>query len=180
MSSTRRLLGSLPTNILLVVLALVVALLPLILSEPLVRRMADEERLKMQTWAEATECIASQSDEQLNALALQILESNTTIPLILTDSLGNILGYKNIDSAAVARDSTYLEKRLTAFRSGYAPIEIDLGTAGRQYLYYSDSSNLRRLLRFPYLQTGIFILYIIILVLTIRSLLHWEQDRIWV
>ncbi|WP_308555302.1 HAMP domain-containing sensor histidine kinase [uncultured Porphyromonas sp.] len=180
MSSSRRLLGSLPTNILLVVLALVVALLPLILSEPLVRRMADEERLKMQTWAEATECIASQSDEQLNALALQILESNTTIPLILTDSLGNILGYKNIDSVAVARDSTYLAKRLTAFRSGYAPIEIDLGTAGRQYLYYSDSSNLRRLLRFPYLQTGIFILYIIILVLTIRSLLHWEQDRIWV
>ncbi len=180
MSSTRRLLGSLPTNILLVVLALVVALLPLILSEPLVRRMADEERLKMQTWAEATECIASQSDEQLNALALQILESNTTIPLILTDSLGNILGYKNIDPEAVARDSTYLAKRLTAFRSGYAPIEIDLGTAGRQYLYYSDSSNLRRLLRFPYLQTGIFILYIIILVLTIRSLLHWEQDRIWV
>ncbi|EFR34740.1 ATPase/histidine kinase/DNA gyrase B/HSP90 domain protein [Porphyromonas asaccharolytica PR426713P-I] len=161
-------------------LALVVALLPLILSEPLVRRMADEERLKMQTWAEATECIASQSDEQLNALALQILESNTTIPLILTDSLGNILGYKNIDPEAVARDSTYLKKRLTAFRSGYAPIEIDLGTAGRQYLYYSDSSNLRRLLRFPYLQTGIFILYIIILVLTIRSLLHWEQDRIWV
>ena len=180
MSSTRRLLGSLPTNILLVVLALVVALLPLILSEPLVRRMADEERLKMQTWAEATECIASQSDEQLNALALQILESNTTIPLILTDSLGNILGYKNIDPEAVARDSTYLEKRLVAFRSGYSPIEIDLGTAGRQYLYYSDSSNLRRLLRFPYLQTGIFILYIIILVLTIRSLLHWEQDRIWV
>ena len=180
MSSTRRLLGSLPTNILLVVLALGVSLLPLILSEPLVRRMADEERLKMQTWAEATECIASQSDEQLNALALQILESNTTIPLILTDSLGNILGYKNIDPEEVARDSTVLEKRLTAFRSGYAPIEIDLGTAGRQYLYYSDSSNLRRLLRFPYLQTGIFILYIIILVLNIRSLLHWEHDRIWV
>lgn len=180
MSSSRRLLGTLPTNILLVVLALVVALLPLILSEPLVRRMADEERLKMQTWAEATECIASQSDEQLNALALQILESNTTIPLILTDSLGDILGYKNIDPEAVARDSTYLERRLAAFCSGYAPIEIDLGTAGRQYLYYSDSSNLRRLLRFPYLQTGIFILYIIILVLTIRSLLHWEQDRIWV
>ena len=73
MSSSRRLLGTLPTNILLVVLALIVALLPLILSEPLVRRMADEERLKMQTWAEATECIASQSDKQLNALALQIL-----------------------------------------------------------------------------------------------------------
>lgn len=180
MSSTRRFLGSLPTNILLVVLALIVALLPLVLSEPLVRRMADEERIKMQTWAEATECIASQSDEQMNALALQIIESNVTIPLILTDSQGQILGYKNLDSERIARDSTYLTRRLASLRNGYDPIVIDLGEAGRQYLYYSDSSHLRQLLRFPYLQTGIFVLYIIILVLTIRSLLHWEQDRIWV
>lgn len=179
-SSPRRLLGLLPTNILLIALALIVALLPLLLLEPLVRRMAEEERLKMQTWAEATECIASQSDAQLNALALQILESNTTIPLLLTDSLGNILGYKNLDTLHIGRDTSYLKDCLESFRKGYPPIVIDLGSAGKQYLYYSDSSSLRQLLRFPYMQIGIFITYVVILVLTIRSLLRWEQDRIWV
>lgn len=172
--------GSLPANLLLVILALVVASLPLILSEQLMNRMEQEERLKIQTWAKATESIASESGDALNDLALQIIESNTTIPLILTSAEDDIIGYKNLNEDKVAKDSTYLSSELQRFKSGYPPIVIDLGGAGKQYLYYNDSSTLRQLLRFPYLQTGVFMIYIIILVITIHSMRRWEQDRIWV
>lgn len=173
-------IGSLPANLLLVILALVVASLPLILSEQLMNRMEQEERLKIQTWAKATESIASESGDALNDLALQIIESNTTIPLILTSAEDDIIGYKNLNEDKVAKDSTYLSSELQRFKSGYPPIVIDLGGAGKQYLYYNDSSTLRQLLRFPYLQTGVFMIYIIILVITIHSMRRWEQDRIWV
>lgn len=172
--------GSLPANLLLVILALIVASLPLVLSEQLMNRMEQEERLKIQTWAKATESIASESGDALNDLALQIIESNTTIPLILTSAEDDIIGYKNLNEDKVAKDSTYLSSELQRFKSGYPPIVIDLGGAGKQYLYYNDSSTLRQLLRFPYLQTGVFMIYIIILVITIHSMRRWEQDRIWV
>ncbi len=49
----------LPLNILLALVALVVAVVPILLSQKLHKKMVEEERIKMELWAASTEALAS-------------------------------------------------------------------------------------------------------------------------
>lgn len=52
----------------------------------------------MQIWAEASKMLTiSESSADLN-FYLNVLDNNTTIPVILADDQGNITSWKNIDS----------------------------------------------------------------------------------
>ena len=69
----------------------------LVISNRLVEDLSTEERNKMEIWAEATRSVAGdQSDIDMN-LVLKILQSNTTIPIIIVDSQNNILQTHNLD-----------------------------------------------------------------------------------
>ena len=76
--------------------AVAFAVLSLVISDRLVRRMGEEERRKMELWAAATQSVASNDYEKSLLFASRILESNTTIPMILTDVQGRILSYNNL------------------------------------------------------------------------------------
>ena len=57
-----------------------------------------EERSKMQNWSSAYQEINDRSDLEVNigGLPLEIIQSNSTTPMILTDNEGNIVNYNNI------------------------------------------------------------------------------------
>ena len=54
--------------------------------------MAEEEQKSVAMWAEATRRLTAPTDDQDNNMSflLQVLEMNTDIPIILTDSSLNI------------------------------------------------------------------------------------------
>lgn len=153
------------------------AVVSLVVSDRLVKRMGEEERRKMELWAAATQAVASSDYEQSLLFASRILESNTTIPMILTDKQGRILSYNNIDLPRSNPDQ-YLYQKLEEFRSGYPPIIVDNGLE-EEYLYYSDSSTLVQLLLFPYVQVSVFLVILGISVLAIVSLKRADQNHIW-
>lgn len=156
--------------------AVLFAVMSLVVSDRLVRRMAEEERLKMEIWAHATQTLASGDYESAFTFPVRILESNTTIPIILTNEQGTILSHNNLDLPR-QNPEKYLYKKLQEFRSGYPPIVID--AYPKQFLYYSDSTMLRQLLFFPYIQLGIFLVLLAISVLAIVSLKRADQNHIW-
>lgn len=171
---------SLSLNILLALLAIAVATLPVVLSQQLHRKMVADERAKMELWAEATEGLASDSEENALNLMLHIIQSNETIPILLVTDRDSIVSFNNI-SIPEGRDTLeYLSRYLAQVRGGYPPIAIDLGTEGYQYLYYSDSSTLESLTLFPWLQGVVFILFVGIVIIAAVWAKRNAQNRLWV
>ncbi len=163
-------------RIILVVGAVLFAVVSLLVSDRLVRLMGQEERRKMEIWAAATQAVASNDYEQSLYFASRILESNTTIPMILVDGQGRILSYNNIDLPR-RNPEKYLYQKLAEFREGYPPIKIENITT--EYLYYSDSSTLQQLLLFPYVQVAVFLVILGISLLAITSMKRADQNHIW-
>ena len=72
------------------------------ISTGLVADLSRQERERMEIWADATrEIVSSVADDSGAAIdidfLLRIIESNTTIPVLLTDDEGNILQQRNFD-----------------------------------------------------------------------------------
>ena len=164
-------------RIVVIIVAIFFAVVSLVISDRLVSQMAEEERHKMELWAAATLSVTSNDYEESLLFASRIIESNTTIPMIQVNARGEIINYNNIDLPRTD-PSRYLYQKLKEFREGYPPIEIDYGL-GKEYLYYSDSTTLKQLLLFPYVQVAVFLIILGVSVLAIISLKRADQNFIW-
>ena len=164
-------------RIVVIIVAIFFAVVSLVISDRLVSQMAEEERHKMELWAAATQSVTSNDYEESLLFASRIIESNTTIPMIQVNARGEIINYNNIDLPRTD-PSRYLYQKLKEFKEGYPPIEIDYGL-GKEYLYYSDSTTLKQLLLFPYVQVAVFLIILGVSVLAIVSLKRADQNFIW-
>lgn len=136
------------------------------------RQFAQEEQERMELWANATQkLIKAEPDEDIDFYTT-IIERNTTIPVYMLDSAGNVLYMRNVKKPV--KDPTTL----------YGPIEIrfkDLdGTQVLQYIYYDQSMLLTQLRYVPYAQFAVIIIFVLLAVFSIITTQRNEQNRVWV
>lgn len=143
--------------------------------------LKDEEYKRMKLWSEATRILSSADDEEgaATGLVLEVISQNTTIPVILCDTANHILFWRNINEGDYM-DSTSRYKLLNQMKSNGNVIKVDLGDGETQYLYYSDSSIIRQLSRFPMVQMVLVSLFILFGYLFFSSSQRAEQNRVWV
>jgi signal transduction histidine kinase len=100
-------------------------------------QVQEEERKKVELYAEAQKRFISNSTNEDQGFYLKIIENNTSIPVILTDAEGNITGNKNtvFNSDTVPNMKDYLRKEF----SKYPPIPINYYKNEVNYIYYNDS-----------------------------------------
>lgn len=151
----------------------------LYISNRLVADLSIEERNKMEIWAEATREVASSDTDMDMGLILKIIQSNTSIPVIVADEQDSIRQILNLKIPEKSPD-TYLKNKLEEFKSGSNKIEIYIDENTRQYLYYDDSILLKRLSYFPYIQLSVMLLFILIAYLALISSKKAEQNKVWV
>ena len=151
----------------------------LYISNQLVADLSVEERNKMEIWAEATREVASNDTDMDMGLILKIIQSNTSIPVIVADEQDSIRQILNLKIPEKSPD-IYLRKKLEEFKSGSNKIEIYIDEHTRQYLYYDDSILLKRLSYFPYIQLAVMLLFILIAYLALMSSKKAEQNKVWV
>jgi hypothetical protein len=72
-----------------------------------------EERLKMNLWANANKTLMNAGETTDVELPLQIFSNNTSIPIILTEN-DSIINYRNIDDA-IAKDKQKVAAFFTWF-----------------------------------------------------------------
>lgn len=167
-------------KILLLFLAVVIGIGSFLYTNWLVRKMAIEERKNVELWAGATKRLVNDditSGEDFNFM-LSILERNTTIPILLLDSLGIIITDKNIEYTP-DRKSQVLQRELQKMKSENEPIIVDTGTE-KQYLYYRSSVLLENLKYYPLVQFAIIFLFILVAYLAFNSSRNAEQNQVWV
>ena len=133
----------------------------------------------MEIWAEATREVASNDTDMDMGLILKIIQSNTSIPVIVADEQDSIRQILNLKIPEKSPD-IYLRKKLEEFKSGSNKIEIYIDEHTRQYLYYDDSILLKRLSYFPYIQLAVMLLFILIAYLALMSSKKAEQNKVWV
>ncbi|MDE6430566.1 MAG: hypothetical protein K2K65_05295, partial [Duncaniella sp.] len=74
----------------------------------------------------------------------------------------------------------YLVKKLGELRQSPNVIEIDMGDAGKQWLYYEDSKVLKSLSFYPYVQLLVLLAFVLIVYYAVSSTKRAEQNKVWV
>ncbi len=168
-------------KILLLLLAVGIGIGSFFYTNWLVKKMAAEERKNVELWAEATQQLANSdinSNQDITFL-VDILNRNTTIPIITTDSLGRILEKKNISFNEENKDRV-LKRELHKMKEENEPIVISVSETEKQYLYYRDSVLLENLKYYPVIQFAVIFLFILVAYLAFSSSRNAEQNQVWV
>ena len=85
----------------------------------------NEERIKMELFAQAQKSLNNSGPDTDVDLPFQIISNNTTIPLILTDQDNKILDSNNIDPE-VMQDSISAKILLQRFKNENVPIKLEI------------------------------------------------------
>lgn len=163
-------------KVLLLVFAVVIGLGSLIYTHDLVSRLKEEEKKKAEQWAEATRRLVTSDDFEF---LFSIIEDNTTVPVILIDEEHNIISHRNIPSA-ISSDITSLMRMLGRMEKRNKPITIELPNGIVNYLYYRESTLLRQLRIYPYVQLAVILLFIGVAYVAFSSSRMAEQNQVWV
>lgn len=145
----------------------------------LVNQLSEEEKKKVRLWAEGTKRLANMEETGDLSFALEVITSNTTVPVILTDSNDQIKGARNLDSLRMD-DSLYLKSQLQIMKSEGTRLEIPYAENQVDYIYYKDSVLLTRLRYYPFVQLGIIGLFLAIAYFAFSSSRKAEQNQVWV
>ncbi len=146
----------------------------------LVKQLSQSERERITLWAQAYREVQNiDVNQQISPLVLEIIRSNTTIPVILADNKGKIISYANLDSLK-SRDSAYLYRQLKIMKDQHKPIVIDLGEGVRQYLYYKDSFLLTALYYYPIIQFIVVVVFLIVIFFAGTVAAKAEENKLWV
>ncbi len=167
-------------KILLIGLLTLIVIATILYSNYLAEKLAGEERKKIELIANVYKKLNSASDNLDISFMFEIISSNTTVPLILADEKGTVIGFKNIDSVRAQTDKKYLQSTLEDMKKEKEPIQIVFSENARNFIYYNDSYLLRQLIYFPYIQSTIILVFLIIAYVAFSSSRRAEQNRVWV
>ncbi len=167
-------------KMLLFLLAILIGIGSLMYTNALVNTLSQEEKKKVELWAEATSLLAREevTVQDLNLYLTQLISNNTTVPVILVDDEGNMQP-RNLDSAKVQKPG-YLEDELEIMKEQNPPILILLSNGKRNYIYFKESTILSKLTWYPYIQLTLIILFILVAYFAFSSSRHAEQNQVWV
>ena len=167
-------------KILLVVMAVVIAFASLFISHLLVQDLLDEERAKMQVWADAMHAINEAGPDDDMSLAFSVIKSNSTIPVVVMSSSNEVFDYSNIDIEG-KDTAAYLKDFGERMQRADNCIKIAYGdSTDYELVCYDESVMLKRLSAWPYVQLGIVLIFVVVAIFALLSSKRAEQNKVWV
>jgi len=165
----------------IIVCATLIGGISLYYTNVLARNMATEEHKRMQIWAEAIRQMQISENEVEINFCLEIIRNNTSIPVILTADDNIVVQTRNLsDSLAIMSDSAYSARRIEALRAKHNPIVINLPDNHKNFIYYDDSTVLKQLAHFPFIQMSIIAIFLLVAYLAFSSSRRAEQNKVWI
>ena len=199
--------------------AITIAIVSVWVTNTLVNQLKEEERKKIEIWAETTKVLTSQavlSDMEsdyltqtentpdserfdklkqyinnafinYDVLLNKIIQGNTTIPVIIFWNNGELLDSRNVlsskqetDSSFIKNKDSYLKEKSQQFKKRHEPIVIQFDENSSLYVYYDDSTVLKNLQLFPFVQLAVVFIFIAVSFFALNSAKKAEQNRVWV
>ena len=166
------------------VIAIVIAIGSLWVSHTITEALSQEERNKMEVWAEAIHSLNTADENTDLALVLKVVNGNNTIPVVVIDAKDSVQAIRNINftatkSADVNSQALALAHQLK--RKGRA-IKLQMSDNPHDFIEvcYDDSLLIKRLTIYPYIQLTVVVLFITLALLALLWSKKAEQNRLWV
>ena len=144
----------------------------------LVAELRDRESRQIQLLSAALEYAAT-TTENLTFINQEIIQQNYSIPIIMVDSEGTPLEFRNINfkKNADGQDSTKtLERELLEMQDEYEPIHLQEADIR---VYYRNSELLTNLRYYPYIQLAVILLFGALAYALFNQSKIAEQNRVW-
>jgi len=169
-------------RVLVAIIAILIVSGTIVYSRYLANKIANEEKQKVEEWVAAGRFLMESSNEADTRLPFKIIQNNENdVPIIETDEKDSIIQSINLDSLKIAKDRSYLNKKLRSFKSQNEPIvwTNPLDSTQRNLYYYGESRLLTEVRYYPIVQLIIVGLFIIITLLALRSSYRSAQNQVW-
>ena len=169
-------------KILLVVMAVVMSVGSLVISHFLVRDLKREEQRKMEIWAEAMRSLNSADEYTDLTLVLTVLNSNSTIPVVVLNREGEVQDYRNIPlrEGSAEEQMRAVKRKAQSMMDAGRVIRVYLSSTDYMEICYADSLLLRRLAWWPYVQLGLVFVFVVVAIFALLSSKRAEQNKVWV
>lgn len=187
-------------KIILLVFTVCALIFFLVASNRLVKQLASQERERMDIWAQATQRLAQAETEADIDFYLSIISQNNSIPVLVADSGMRILDFRNFNLPEAFNGDESFEM-LSENNRKFLISRLQEATGNRsldelshshphfirvevyhnypQYIYYEDSTLLKRLSWYPYLQLIVMMILALIIYSAIIYTKNAEQNRLW-
>jgi len=165
---------------LLALVAIVIVSATIFYSQYLARKIAADERQKVELWVEASKAVLRNPGMDMT-LPNYIRNGQQSIPIIETDERDSITGYINLDSSRAAHDKGYLYRRLRTFRGENQPLIMKLSDTpyiANRY-YYGHTTLLDEVRYYPLVQLFIVALFIFFTLYSITIRNKATQNQLW-
>jgi signal transduction histidine kinase len=157
-------------------------------TNSLVSQLAASEQKQIDFFAKAQKFIVAPDTNMtvsadLNFLLMEIINANQTIPVILTDQDQNPIDYRNLDIPSglnAEGERKFLIKSIKDMSKDYTPILVDYGENWIHYIYYTNSTLVKQLKYYPYLQIIMLAVLAGLAYLTFDASRRAEENRVWV
>ena len=151
-------------------------------SNYLAKKIAHDEREKVDVWVQSLKTRAVTTDQSSLDLTNIITSHNTDIPIIETDEMDNPSGEGlNLDSNAIKNDTGYLRQKVQEFKQLHEELRIEISKDPliMNKYYYGDSKLLKEVRYYPLIQLFIVALFILITLITISTRNKSTQNQVW-
>jgi two-component sensor histidine kinase len=163
-----------------------IAVSSVIYTNRFIADLEEQERNHIKLWALAYRDItASAGDGNVN-LAFEVIRSNQNIPAILTDQAKMPIDFIHIDSSKILNsntqqiDTSKALKIMGRMSAVHEPIQIVAGKNTYNYIYYDNSTLLKAIEVFPFLQLAVIAIFLWIAYFAFMASRKHEQDFLWV
>lgn len=170
----------------LILVAIILAIGSLLVSNYLIRDLEKEERNRMEVWAEAMRSLNTADENTDLNLVLKVINGNHTIPVIVVDKGGDVLSCRNLNKSFRSEEDSlsYVVSQAALYRAEGNEIRIDIPKEYDKDDYiticYDESIILRRLAVYPYVQLGVVCIFVIISIFALFAATRAEQNKVWV
>lgn len=170
-------------KLVIIIFALLIGGISVVYTNSMVSKLAEREKKLIDLAAKGYKEIAGMEfTSSQGFLFREIIAANNSIPVILTDGEGTILSYRNFEvpeGMDAKTTDAFFKKQLEEMRAEYKPIPIEIAGL-KQFIYYKNSTLIRQLKFYPYLQLAVIGLFILMGYLAFSLSRNAEQNRVWV
>jgi signal transduction histidine kinase len=164
----------------LVIVAICIVGSTIFYSNYLAKKIAKEERQKIEQWTEAIKNNSNPNITETTLTGKVLAENSLDIPILLVTEKDSLLDYRNLDSTKIL-NKNYVANKINNFKSLHQPLEWKnpLDTTQINKVYYGEGKLLNEVRYYPIIQLIVAALFIVVLVTAQRVNFKSTQNQLW-
>lgn len=168
-------------RILLALVAIAIVSATIFFSDFLSKKIAREEKQKIEQWVEAVKEVGNAGSTQTTLSGKILTENSRDIPMLAVNEADSILDHYNLDTFKILHSKNFLQNKLIEFKNLNAPIvlKIPFDSTQTNKLYYGESALLKQIRYFPLIQLLVAALFIIVILVAVSTRNKSTQNQVW-